>query len=66
MSDMTLFPVGARWVLLDERAFEIGQYDSQRQALEAAGDYVRRLAEPRYIMICEDEWRERLLRPSRQ
>ena len=34
MSDMTLFPVGARWVLLDERAFEIGQYDSQRQALE--------------------------------
>ena len=65
MSDMTLFPVGARWVLLDERAFEIGQYDSQRQALEAAGDYVRRLSEPRYIMICEDQWRERLIRPGR-
>lgn len=64
MSDMTLFPVGPRWVLLDERAFEIGQYDSQRQALEAAGDYVRRLAEPRYIMICEKEWEERLIRPA--
>ncbi|HEX2560030.1 hypothetical protein [Phenylobacterium sp.] len=64
MSDMTLFPVGARWVLLDERAFEIGQFETQSQALEAAGAYVRRLAEPRYIMICEDEWRERLLRPT--
>ncbi|HEY9217850.1 MAG TPA: hypothetical protein VIO94_07375 [Phenylobacterium sp.] len=63
MADMALFPIGARWVLLDERSTELGEFESKPQALAAADDYVRRGGEPRYLMIQDGDWRETLIEP---
>jgi hypothetical protein len=65
MGDLALFQDGCRWVLLDERAHEIGDYDSKSDALAAADAYVSGLAEARYILINDDGWREALLEPAR-
>ena len=65
MADLALFQDGCRWVLLDERAHEIGDYASKVDALAAADAYVSGLAEPRYILINDDGWEEALLEPAR-
>lgn len=65
MGDLALFPFGSQWVLLDERAREIGEFSSKSDALAAADAYVRQVAEPRYLLIQDDGWRETLLEPAR-
>jgi hypothetical protein len=65
MGDLALFQDGFLWVLLDERSREIGEFASKSDALAAADAYVRRLAEPRYILIKDDGWEETLLEPAR-
>lgn len=64
MGDLALFPFGSHWVLLDERSREIGEFPSKHDALAAADAYVRHLAEPRYLLIQDDGWRETLLEPA--
>lgn len=62
---LAVFSRGARWVLLDEGVAELGQFDSETDALARATEYVRRHGEPRYVLIQGDDgWRETLLAPQ--
>jgi hypothetical protein len=62
---LAVFARGSRWVLLDEAAAELGQFDSEGQALARAWDYVRSVGLPKYVIIQgKDGWREALLAPQ--
>jgi hypothetical protein len=62
---LAVFSRGARWVLLDEGSAELGQFDTETDALAQASEIVRRRGEPRYVLIHdEDGWREALLAPQ--
>ncbi|HEY9216676.1 MAG TPA: hypothetical protein VIO94_01400 [Phenylobacterium sp.] len=62
---LTVFVRGSSWVLLDERASELGLFRSEDDALQSAVDHVRALAEPRYVIVQNEEgWRETLLAPG--
>jgi predicted RNA polymerase sigma factor len=66
MFDLTVAALGGRWVLVDDEGEELGAYDSQADALAAARDYARVDAEPRAVLIYEDdtgEWDELLVEP---
>lgn len=68
MAELALFPIGSRWVLLDEDACQVGVYGSESEGLEAANEYVRATNEPRYLLVKDGEvkdgeWREALIMP---
>lgn len=66
MFDLTVAALGGRWVLVDDEGEELGAYGSQADALAAARDYARVDAEPRAVLIYEDdtgEWDELLVEP---
>ena len=62
---LAVFARGSRWVLLDESSAELGLFETKTQALDRAGEYVRRAGEPRYVIIqTEEGWGEALLAPQ--
>jgi hypothetical protein len=64
MFDLTLVAKGGRWVLLDERAGELGAFASQADGLRAAGSYEGFPGdEYRYVLIQEEtgEWDEAVI-----
>jgi hypothetical protein len=66
MFDLTVAAWGGRWVLVDDEGEELGAYESQADALAAARDYARVDAEPRTVLIYEDEtgeWDEAVIEP---
>ena len=66
MFDLSVVAVGGRWVLQDDEGGELGRYDSQAEALAAAGVYARVADEPRVVLICDDtgEWDEAVVEPD--
>lgn len=61
---LAVFVRGSSWVLLDERAAELGLFESETQALARASEYVRGADAPRYVIVQNEEgWREALLAP---
>jgi hypothetical protein len=65
MFDLTVVAKGGRWVLVDDRAGELGDFASRADALRAAGDYEAAIGdETRYVLIQEDgEWDEAVIHP---
>lgn len=56
---------GSGWVLLDERAMEMGVFASEGEALCGAVEHVRRIEEERYVLVQgQDGWREAHLTPG--
>jgi len=65
MFDLTVVAKGGRWVLMDESVGEVGDFASQADALQAAGDYEASVGdEVRYVLIQEEagEWEEAFVR----
>jgi hypothetical protein len=68
MFDLTVVAKGARWVLVDDEAGELGDFASRAEALRAAGDYAAGVApEARHVLIQEaaGEWEEAVVEPPR-
>ena len=65
MFDLTVMPVGDRWMLLDEAEGELGAYDSKAEALTAAAGFAVVDREPRHVLIFEgaDGWDEAVVEP---
>jgi hypothetical protein len=66
MSELTVAALGGRWVLEDDDGAELGAFESQADALAAARDFARVDAEPRSVLIYEDEtgeWAEAVIEP---
>jgi hypothetical protein len=65
MFDLSVVALGGRWVLQDDDGGELGRYDSQAEALAAAGDFARVDEEVRVVLVCDDhgEWDEALVEP---
>lgn len=55
----------AEWVLLDEATAQLGRFDSEGEALEAARSRVCEADAPHYVLIkdADGSWRETLLAP---
>jgi hypothetical protein len=67
MFDLTVVAFGGRWLLLDDEEGEVGAFDSQAEALKAAGDYACEVdPEPRHVLIQEyaGEWDEAVVEPA--
>lgn len=64
MFDLTLLPVGDRWLLLDDDEGELGDFDSLAEALHAAEGFAVIDGEPRYVLIeGADGWEEAVVEP---
>ena len=65
MFDLSVVAQGGLWLLLDDIEGELGAYDSQAAALEAAGRYALIDDEARHVLILEEEgdWEETLIEP---
>ena len=65
MFDLSVVPHGGQWLLIDDEEGELGAYATQAEALAAAADYARVDAEPRHILIQEEEgdWDETIVEP---
>ena len=66
MFDLTVAAVSGRWLLVDDEGEELGEYESQADALAAARDYARVDAEPRTVLLYDDdtgEWDETVIDP---
>ena len=66
MFDLSVVAVDGRWVLLDEAEGLLGDFDTQAEALSAAGDFAVSDQEPRYVLILDDggEWEEAVVPPT--
>jgi len=66
MIDLSVVARQGFWFLEDDEGGELGRYDSQADALAAAGDYMRVAEEPRVVLICDDagEWDETVVEPA--
>lgn len=66
MWDLTVVALGGHWVLQDDECGELGRFETQAEALAAAGEFARVDAEPRVVLICDDvgEWDEALVEPA--
>jgi len=65
MSDLTVVARGGLWMLMDEDDAELGAFQSQAEALRAAGDYTLVDLEPRHVLIQDSvgDWDEELVEP---
>jgi hypothetical protein len=66
MFALSVVAVDGRWMLLDEVEGLLGAYDTQAEALNAAGDFAVADQEARHVLIMDDggEWDEALVRPT--
>jgi hypothetical protein len=65
MFDLSVVAFDGRWILVDEREGELGEYATRDEALKAAFDFAVLDREPRHVLIQDDvgEWDETLVEP---
>lgn len=65
MFDLSVMAVAGRWVLVDEAEGKLGDFQSQAEALTAAGDFAVADQEARHVLILADgEWEEAVVPPT--
>lgn len=66
MFDLSVVAVDGRWVLVDEAEGLLGRFDTQAEALRAAGDFAVADQELRHVLIFDDggEWDEAVVPPT--
>ena len=66
MFDLSVVAVDGRWVLVDEAEGLLGDFDTQAEALQAAGDFAVADQEMRHVLILDDggEWDEAVVPPT--
>ena len=65
MFDLSVVAVDGRWLLVDEAEGQLGAFDTQAEALKAAGDFAVADQELRHVLILDDgEWREAVVSPT--
>lgn len=67
MFDLSVVACAGRWLLVDEREGELGEFATRDEALKAAGDFAVLDKETRYVLIQDDvgEWDETVIEPPR-
>ncbi len=65
MFDLSVVAFDGRWILVDEREGELGEFATRAEALKAAGDFAVLDREPRHVLIQDDvgEWDETVVEP---
>jgi len=65
MSDLSVVARSGRWMLVDDDDAELGAFESQAEALKAAGDYALVDLEPRHVLIQDvyGDWDEEIVEP---
>ena len=65
MFDLSVVAFDGRWILVDEREGELGEYATRDEALKAACDFAVLDREPRHVLIQDDvgEWDETVVEP---
>jgi hypothetical protein len=65
MFDLSVVAVDGRWLLVDEAEGPLGAFDTQAEALKAAGDFAVADQELRHVLILDDgEWAEAVVPPT--
>lgn len=65
MFDLSVVAMDGRWMLLDEAEGLLGAFDTQAEALKAAGDFAVADQEARHVLICDEgEWAEAVVPPT--
>jgi len=66
MFDLSVVALDGRWVLVDEAEGLLGHFDTQAEALKAAGDFAVADQEMRHVLILDDggEWDEAVVPPT--
>ena len=65
MFDLSVVAVDGRWLLVDEAEGPLGAFDTQAEALKAAGDFAVADQELRHVLILDDgEWDEAVVSPT--
>jgi hypothetical protein len=65
MFDLTVLARDGVWMLVDEDEGELGAFQSQAEALRAAGDFAVVDGEPRHVLIHDvgGDWDETVVEP---
>jgi hypothetical protein len=66
MFDLSVVAVDGRWMLVDEAEGLLGDFETQAEALTAAGDFAVADQEPRHVLILNagGEWDEAVVPPT--